>query len=297
MLFRSTEINQLSSSINTVISQFDGYEHYLYFESSSYSWPKTNSSKPYSLLSTGSATVVSWYNNLTGSTQEYDIQNNNNLEFAIPSFLKEDEANQPFLTFLNMVGHYFDNIWVYLRAITDINVANNNLEYGISRDLVYDRLKSLGLHLYNTQAGEDVDQFLMGANTGSSIFPYTPVPGNDFTVTGSYLNNIPRKDLVSELYKRIYHNLPLLLKQKGTVEGLDNLMTVFGIPNKTYYTIYSGSNDFTYYTPTGSASTSSILNVKEFGGGTKAELINGYNNDKVRIIDNILLTEIGRAHV
>ena len=54
-----TEINQLSSSINTVISQFDGYEHYLYFESSSYSWPKTNSSKPYSLLSTGSATVVS----------------------------------------------------------------------------------------------------------------------------------------------------------------------------------------------------------------------------------------------
>ena len=122
----------------------------------------------------------------------------------------------------------------------------------------------------------------MGSNTGSSEFPYTPVPGNDFTVTGSYLNNIPRKDLVSELYKRIYHNLPLLLKQKGTVEGLDNLMTVFGIPNRTYYV--SGSD--TFYTPTGTNSTASILNVKEFGGATKAELIKGYNNDKVRIVQN-----------
>jgi hypothetical protein len=280
-----TEINKYSSSINNIISQFDGYEHYLYFESSSYAWPKSGSLKPYELKSTGSTEVITWYNNLTGSSQTYDLHNYNNLEYAVPTFLKDDESNLPFLTFLNMVGHYFDNIWIYLKAITDINVANNNLEYGISRDLVYERLKSLGLHLYNSQAGNGVDQFLMGSNTGSSEFPYTPVPGNDFTVTGSYLNNIPRKDLVSELYKRIYHNLPLLLKQKGTVEGLDNLMTVFGIPNRTYYV--SGSD--TFYTPTGTNSTASILNVKEFGGATKAELIKGYNNDKVRIVQNTIV--------
>jgi hypothetical protein len=272
------EINQYSASINTLISQFDGYESYLYFESSSYAWPKSGSFKPYELLSTGSAAVTAWYNTLTASALIYDNDNYDNLEYAVPTFLKEDEHNQPYFVFLNMLGQYFDNIWIYLKSITDINLANNNLNVGISKDLVYNQLQSLGIKLYNSQAGESVDQYLIGANTGSSIF------NNDFSITGSYLNNIPRKDLVSELYKRIYHNLPLLLKTKGTVAGLDNLMTVFGIPNKTYYTVGNES----FYTPTGSSVTSSILNVKEFGGGTKAGLIDGYNNDKTRIIPNTI---------
>jgi len=218
-----TEINLYSSSINEIISQFDGFESYLYFESSSYTWPKSGSAKPFELLSTISSSVQTWYNNLTSSAKIYDLNNYNNLEYSIPSYVKEDETNQPFLTFLNMVGHYFDNIWVYIKSIPDINLANNNLNYGVSKDLVYEKLKSLGLKLYNSQAGESVDQFLIGANTGSSVWD------NNFTVTGSYLNNIPRKDLVSELYKRIYHNLPYLLKTKGTVTGLDALITVFGL--------------------------------------------------------------------
>ena len=252
-----TEINQYSSTINTLISQFDGYEYYLYFESSSYAWPKASSTKPYSLLSTSSLTVQNWYTSTTSSAYDYDYNNYDNLEYAIPVYLKDDTNNAPFLLFLNMVGHYFDNTWIYLKSITDINKANNNLEEGISKDLVYERLKSLGVHLYNSQAGEDVNQYLIGANTGSSEWD------NNTTITGSYLNNIPRKDLVSELYKRIYHNLPLLVKTKGTVSGLEHLITTFGI---------SGS----------------ILNVKEYGGANKSEQLKGYNTDKVRIVNNTI---------
>jgi len=277
-----TTINQYSSSISTIITQFDGYESYLYFESSSYTWPKLGPAKPYSLLSTGSTITINWYNTQTGSAKEYDDNNYNNLEYAIPTFVKDDPTNQPFLTFLNMVGQYFDNIWIYLNSITDINLANNNLEAGISKDLVYERLKSLGLHLYNSQAGEDVSQYLVGANTGSSTWD------NNTTITGSYLNNIPRKDLVSELYKRIYHNLPLLAKTKGTVAGLDHLMTIFGIQNQTYYTVGTES----FYTPIGNSVTASILNVKEFGGSLKSNLISGYNNDKVRIIPNTIFGNV-----
>jgi hypothetical protein len=250
-----TTINQLSSSITNVISEFDSYESYLYFESSSYTWPKINDKKPYRLLSTSSLSLNSWYTALTASAYDYDNENVNNLEYALPAFIKEDSTNQPFLTFLNMVGHYFDNIWVYLNSVTDLNLANNSLDYGISKDLVYDRLRSLGVKLYNSHAGVSLDQHLIGANSGSSVFD------NDFSITGSYLNNIPRKDLVAELYKRIYHNLPYLLKTKGTVTGLEALTTTFGI-------------------------TSSILNVKEYGGATKAELLNTRNIDKVRIIEN-----------
>ena len=257
------EINLYSSSINNIITQFDGYENYLYFESSSYAWPKSGSLKPFELLSTGSLTVINWYNGFSTSASIYDRDNVNNLKYAIPAYLIDDGNNQPFVTFLSMVGHYFDNIWIYLKSITDINVANNNLEAGVSKDLVYYQLQSLGLKLYNSQAGESVDQFLIGANTGSSVW------NNNTTITGSYLNNIPRKDLVSELYKRIYHNLPLLLKQKGTVEGLDNLMTIFGIPNRNYYkpnicytyeVLNTSPNDTSFdYIPCGETNTVSYI--------------------------------------
>ncbi len=82
-----TEINKYSSSITNIISQFDGYESYLYFESSSYAWPKSGSLKPFKLLSTGSATVLSWYSTLTGSALDYDANNYDNLETSDPSLL------------------------------------------------------------------------------------------------------------------------------------------------------------------------------------------------------------------
>jgi hypothetical protein len=65
---------------------------------------------------------------------------------------------------------------------------------------------------------------------------------------GSFLNNIPRKDLLAETYKRIYHNLPLLLKTKGTTYGLQTLISTFGIPNRSYYEVYSGSVPYSFYT-------------------------------------------------
>ena len=250
------EITSSKNTINNIISQFDGYEQYLYFESSSYTWPKTTTTTPYVLATTASAQT--WYNALTGSADVYDNDNQNNLVFTLPSFIKDDEDNDPYITFLNMVGHYFDNIWIFLQAVTDINLANNNLEKGVSKDLVYYVLQSLGVKLYNQYGDSDNVNFLVGAS-GSSNWD------NNFTSTGSYLNAIPRKDLLAESYKRIYHNLPLLLKTKGTAYGLQTLISTFGI-------------------------TGSILQVKEYGGDIKSGLLDEFNNDKIRIVSSSIVT-------
>jgi len=111
-----TEINQYSSSISNIISQFDGYESYLYFESSSYTWPKQDSEKPYILFPYLDGNVMNWYANQSIVAQNYDANNYDNLEYAVPNFIKDDDNNAPFLLFLNMIGHYFDNIWVYLKS-------------------------------------------------------------------------------------------------------------------------------------------------------------------------------------
>jgi hypothetical protein len=256
-------LNTATSSIDTIISQFDGYEYYLYFESSSYAWPKTNSSKPFTLAPTSSVNV--WYSAATSSAADYDNENQNNLIYTLPSFIKDDPNNESYLTFVNMVGHYFDNIWIFLQAITDINLANNNLEKGVSKDLVYYVLESLGTKLYNQYGDSDNISFLIGSS-GSANWD-----GN-FTSTGSYLNTIPRKDLLAESYKRIYHNLPLLLKTKGTAYGLQTLVSTFGI-------------------------TGSTLQVKEYGGNTKSGLLDEFNNDKIRIVSNTITGSVLSPHI
>ena len=260
------DLNLATASINDTIANFDGFEYYLYFESGSTltsslefgitPYPKSGSLKPFTLYSTGSALVTTWFNAATASADDYDDYNQNNLIYTVPSFIKDDGNNDQYITFLNMVGHYFDNIWIFLNAVTDINLANNNLEQGISKDLVYTTLQSLGIKLYNKYGDSDNIPFLIG-NNGSSSFD------NNFTPTGSYLNSIPQKDLLAETYKRIYHNLPLLLKTKGTTYGLQTLISTFGI-------------------------TSSILNVKEYGGDLKSQTLDEYNNDKVRIVSNTI---------
>jgi hypothetical protein len=42
---------------------------------------------------------------------------------------------------------------------------------------------------------------------------------------------MPLDDVNKSLYKRIYHNLPYLLKSKGTLPGLRALITSYGIPD------------------------------------------------------------------
>jgi len=288
-----SEINNASSSISNLISNFDDFEYYLYFQSGSLTtttqygitpWPKSSSTLPYTLYNSTSSQVSNWYASASINATDWDTDNYNNLLYAVPSFITEDPNNSQYLLFLNMIGQYFDSIWVYLKAVTDVNLANNNLNDGISRDIVYTQLQSLGIDVHNSLGNQFLSNFLLGANTGSTT--YTGTSSDDFSYTSSFLNNIPRKDLLAESYKRIYHNLPLLLKKKGTASGLSDLISTFGIPSRTYYT--SGSNSF--YVPTSnttiSSTTSSILNVKEFGGAKKSEILPGYNNDKVRIIQS-----------
>ena len=296
-----SEINSYSSSINTLISNFDGFENYLYFESGSIisslqngitPFPKSGNTKPYILLSTGSANVITWYSASLANAEDYDLTNVNYFKYSVPGFIVDDPHNDNYITFLNMMGQFFDNIWVYITSITDINLANNNLNAGISKDVVYSLLQSLGVSIFNSFGDQNIANYLLGANTGSASYSGSL---NDFSATGSYINNIPKKDILAESYKRIYHNLPLLLQRKGTVAGLRTLLSTFGISNQDYYTITSGSISSSYYTPTGSAFTGSILNVKEYGGSTTEELLKGYNNDKIRIIDNIVASVNGTS--
>jgi hypothetical protein len=130
-----------------------------------------------------------------------------------------------------MIGQQFDNLWIYIKAIKDLNKADNSFKEGISKDMVYTALRSLGIKLYNNNTNENIFNYLIGNNSGSYSITAsaTPTSGEDHS---------------KELFKRIYHNLPYLLKSKGTNRGIKALVSTFGIP-------------------------STILDVKEYGGSDK----------------------------
>jgi hypothetical protein len=244
------------SKINEIITGFDGYEYYLYYNSGSTSWPKSNSTPPYVNYSTTSVSGSNWFVSQSYVAETYDLENNNALINAIPSYLLEDPDNAQFELFVEMIGQFFDNIYSYIEGITEKYNADNRVNYGVSKDLVADILRDMGVKIYqNNFSSNDLYSALLGFTPSGSLYnlPFTtptlPTPSgyeyiNTYVTASATGSLIPTYDINAEIYKRIYANLPYLLKKKGTVEGLKALITLYGIPD-------------------------TILNVNEFGGQDK----------------------------
>jgi len=250
-----TEISSSKSTyfnkIDDIITHFDGYEYFLYYTSGSHAWPKSTSTQPYQLFPLNSTEVETWfgstneYSNLYGgeilSASLYDINNPDNLYYSIPEYLREDPANQPYDLFVNMVGQHYDNIWIYYNEVTQKYNSDNRLEQGISKDLVADAIRDFGVKLYqNNFSNEDLYTAFLGLTPHGSLFPFPNITesfpassGFEYvdTLISASNDNMALDDVNKSLYKRIYHNLPYLLKSKGTLPGLRALITSYGIPD------------------------------------------------------------------
>lgn len=225
----SKEIYQ--EKINDLIVNFDGYDYFLYYDSGSKSWPKLNSNKPYILYSTGSTEVLTWYNEQLASASLYDESNQNYIYNIYPSYIVEDSDNEQFRLFNEMVAQMFDQIWLYTKNIQNRQDGDNRLSEGISIDLAADALRSYGLSLYESSfSNVDLYTTYLGITAEGSTLPPTGSELITNYVTAS-ADTIPFNDAQKLIYKRLYHNLPYILKKKGTVSGLRVLLNCFGIPD------------------------------------------------------------------
>ena len=247
----SASIAIYEAKINNIITNFDGYDYYLYYTSGSGAWPKSTSQPPYALYPIGSPEVLTWYGSDNESSPYYggiilsasifDNNNPNNLYYSIPEYLREDPSNEPYQLFVEMVGQFYDNIWVYYKDVTEKYNADNRLENGVSKDIVADAIRDFGIKLYqNNFSNEDLYTAFLGLTPNGALFPFPNITGSLPTPTGfEYVDTlisasndyIPLDDVNKSLYKRIYHNIPYLLKAKGTLPALRTLITSYGIPD------------------------------------------------------------------
>jgi len=239
--------------INNTITNFDGYEYFLYFTSGSWAWPKSNTEEPYILYPTTSSQVINWFTNILESASIYDNLNQDYLYYTIPTYLRDDSRNDQYNIFLNLIGQFFDNIWIYYKDVTELYNADNRLDFGVSKDLVANALKNFGITLYqNNFSSEDLYAAFLGYTSSlsptTSSLPVIANSGQEYIsnyITASYdASVVPLDDVNKEIYKRLYHNLPYILKTKGTIPGLRALINCFGIPD-------------------------TILRISEFGGRDK----------------------------
>ena len=241
----------LQTKLDSIIEKLDGYEYYLYFETGSKAWPKTNSIKPYINAGVNDPQAKTWFGSVNENSNYYggeilsasnfDESNRDYVWNNLPDYIKADSQNSNLELFTSMLGQHYDYIWTYIKDITDIQVADNRIDFGISKDLVADTLRSFGIKLYtNSRNQDDIYSSLLGINAEGSFLPSTGSYLIDTYVTASQYT-IPDNDIVKETYKRIYHNMPYLLKTRGTRAGLRALINCFGIPE-------------------------TILKVREFGG-------------------------------
>jgi len=244
-----------------LIKGFDGYERFLYYTSGTFAWPKQDSTPPYDLFSISSSESKTWlgseidtspnYGGQLLSASLFDRQNENALTRLVPNHIMDNPDNSFYSSFVNMIGQHFDQIWVHIKHITEVNDAHHTR--GISKELVHFSLKSLGLETFDQFENSNLIEYILGEGTSGSVFYDTPQ--SQSLVTAS-MGSVPKGDITKNIWKRLYHNAPYLLKTKGTERGLRALMSCYGIP-------------------------STILNVKEYGGSTSDKTTyQTFTNDK-----------------
>lgn len=239
-----TVLNEMSSSIkkrDSITSGLDDFEKYMYYESgSNYSssfgyiydktWPKTTSTKPYIISSTSSSIAIDWFESEYVSASEYDNTNRDRLIETIPFHIRDDEDNSGYILFIDMLAQHFDILWAYIKNISEIYNKDNKLTQGIPKDLIYHIVESLGWKLDEGNTIENLWEYLLSLDDSGNY------------MTGSNgLEIITPENRMKEYWKRIFNNLPFLLKTKGTRRGISALLTSYGIPR-------------------------SILRIKEYGG-------------------------------
>ena len=236
---------------NGIVNNFDHYEKYLFYESSSAntssfglefdtSWPKTNSSKPYTLVDVTASAATTWYNNNITSASIYDQNNPNRLVNLIPEHIIRDSENQPFLDFLDMVGHYFDNFLIYIKAFEDTYDRREKLTEGLSKDLVWTISDAFGWKQPSGKELVELHRYIKGYQ----------LSGSATSSTYEVYSTESEKDIEREIWGRVLSSMPYILKRKGTKESIQALVNAYGIPPTILRINEYGGPDVKEYQPT-----------------------------------------------
>ena len=196
-------------NINNLIGSFDGFENYLYTSTSDIGYPKSGNS----ILPSTDSLSIAWYNSAVTDSSLFDRNNVDYLNNNLPEFIIEDYQNEDFMLFMDMLGHHFDVIWVYINGLNNLRKPEHKSDLGFSNDLVYSLLESLGWEGKKAYDSQNLWEYALGQYKDG---------------TQKYQQSL--KSANEEIWRRVINNLPYLLKHKGTSRSLKAVMACYGVP-------------------------------------------------------------------
>jgi hypothetical protein len=204
------DVKSTKAQINSIYTTFDGYESYL-INTPMIQGGLSNNNELISYIS---------------SSIDYDKYNSDSLVNNTPNHVVVNEDNSDYLIFLSMIGHHFDNIYLYINKSPILSMNSDNVD-----DVVFSNGVNSSMSAF--------------ANILLEQFGWTPISSFDSSDINSTFtpntNSISEHEKLKLIWNRILKNLPILYKTKGTEECIRLMSNIYGIPHN-------------------------LLNVKEFGG-------------------------------
>jgi hypothetical protein len=216
--FYLKEKSDANSQIDELEAGMDGYERFLY-------------ENPGWYIKHGEG--VDGYT----SASFYDKNNGGSLINNLPQFIIEDASNNAdYIKFVAMVGHFFDNISLTIKQLTEKNNYSSSPNFGISLDIVGDMLRSLG---WDAEISKDNLPLILASFSKNDFDPES-----EFYSQARNLSEEQRNQII---WKRLLNSLPFIYKAKGTEASLNALISCFGVPKniikiKEYGGILNTSN-------------------------------------------------------
>jgi hypothetical protein len=227
---------------NDIINSFDFYESYLYEQYIAGNFVYDINTKKFiepADVGLSNPRISNYIDELETNAIQYDRQNRDSLISNTPEFISANSDNDEYLKFLSMVGHHFDNIYLYIANFNLYREIGSNIDDGLSRGLLNNILNSFGFKIPPSLSGNSDEADI--TNTYLS---------NTYN-SGSYEFSLD--DRTKIIWKRILTNLPVIYKSKGTQEAIKYILSCYGVPRN-------------------------LIQIKEFGGGYNRPIIESWND-------------------
>jgi hypothetical protein len=291
MGFSNSSSQYFKNKKSEILRQFTRYERFLYFKTGSYfsssvednglsqispyntfcypdgvtgnliidaNWPKvgtvSGSGFPYILASPSNVTASAWFDLMFTASMNYDIENRDYLMNTVPEYIKTNiDANIDYITFINMIGEFYDNIWTYVNSYYTLLKRDNNLSQTLPNELIWNALKNYGMEINQSHDIVDLGQYLFGLYPSGSSSNYT------IQVKKA------QKEISLEIWNRLLNSIPYLYKSKGTKNSILGLLNCYGVPRD-------------------------LITIREFGGPYSSSFsgsyFDGYNQNYSFIVDD-----------
>lgn len=235
------KVEQLKRKRTRLVGDLDGFEQYVY-EKDELRDGGGN------LLDPSSQAVQTFFAELEEEARRYDNQNPDMLKKSLPEFVRADDRNEDFTLFVDMMGQYFDEFWLYIKHMQYKSDRSEDITdpESLSRDLTKFVSESFGYELYNGFDLQDLYQY--GFSDSDVSFPFADSVAGADEEAGEVIQQ--------QVWRRVLNNIPYISKSKGSVRSIRALMNTYGIPRIG-------------------------LTIREFGGGSDTDVPGFYELEDI----------------